>query len=72
MPDKYKMTINLDLEKDVVFGRMCAALGVSKTERINLLIEKDLDYHKRLHHGLSNAFPSITKEDDGIRERAIA
>ena len=71
MPDKYKMTINLDLEKDLVFSRMCAALGVSKTERINLLITQDLDFHKRLHHGLSDAFHCISKDGTGIREREV-
>ena len=71
MPDKYKMTVNLDLDKDLVFGKMCAALGVSKTERINLLISQDLDFHKRLHQELSDAFHYISKDGKGIREREI-
>ena len=71
MPDKYKMTVNLDLDKDLVFGKMCAALGVSKTERINLLISQDLEFHKRLHHELSDAFPVISKDVERIRERGL-
>jgi len=54
-----------------VFGKMCAALGVSKTERINLLISQDLEFHKRLHHELSDAFPVISKEVERIRERGL-
>jgi len=71
MPEKYKMTVNLDLEKDLVFGKMCAALGVSKTERINLLISQDLEFHKRLHSELSDAFPIISKDVQRIRERGL-
>ena len=31
MSEKYKMTVNIDLGRDIVFGKMCSALGVSKT-----------------------------------------
>jgi len=71
MPEKYKMTVNLDLEKDIVFGKMCAALGSSKTERINLLIDQDLEFHKRLTNELSDVFPSISKDALRIRERGL-
>jgi len=71
MTEKYKMTVNIDLDRDIVFGKMCAALGVSKTERINLLIAQDLDFHERLCSELSDAFPSFSIDARRIRERGL-
>ena len=71
MSEKYKMTLNVELRKDMVFGKMCSALGVSKTERINFLIDQDLEYHERLLSELSDAFPSFSIDAKRIREKGL-
>jgi hypothetical protein len=50
---------------------MCSALGVSKTERINFLIDQDLEYHERLSSELSDAFPSFSIDAKRIREKGL-
>jgi|TARA_R110000787_G_scaffold72846_1_gene162447 hypothetical protein len=71
MSEKYKMTVNIDLGRDIVFGKMCSALGVSKTERINFLISQDLEIHEKLCRELSDAFPNFSMDAKGIRERGL-
>ncbi len=72
MSEKYKMTVNIDFDKDAQFSKVCAALGFSKTERINLLIANDLIEQERLFHGLSAAFDSISTEGERVDKRALA
>jgi hypothetical protein len=71
MSEKYKMTVNIDFDVDDRFSKVCAALGVSKTEQINFLISKDLDKYERLHRELSAAFGGISTEGEGVSKRAL-
>ena len=71
MSEKYKMTVNIDLGRDIIFGKMCSALGVSKTERINFLISQDLEIHEKLCRELSDACPNFSIDAERIRERGL-
>jgi len=69
--EKYKMTVNIDFDVDAKYTKVCAALGFSKTERINLLIINDLNEQERLYNELSSAFGGISKEGEGVSKRAL-